>query len=282
MGGHFATFESAVHGIASAGALRKLRREYEATHPELKQVMTFGARMPRKEGAWWFAKEGRYALPFPGSDAAVVRRTQRLLVQGIGQDRTVQGLPQNMNPPLLPIQFSAYFTVGSYWNVLLFALYGGMVAFLAQYSVGRRILLALPRLFTMGMFSHAGPSQAQMDATSFSMNFYAQGYARDKLPALFATARAPGADKGRQSEWGARPKPDAEAVVRVAGPEPGYVATPKIMLAAALTILEERSALPEGGVLTPGAAFGKSKIINRLTSLGIQFTVVEQPHKVQA
>lgn len=289
MAGHFATYESAVHGIASAGALRSLRKQYEQAHPKDK-VMAFGARLPRREGAWWFAKEGRWALPFPGSDASVVRRTQRLQVQGIGQERVLKDTPQQMAVPVLPIQFAAYFTVGSYWSVLLFGVYGGLVSFLARWSVGRRLLLAFPRLFTMGMFSHEGPSQEQMDSTSFSMNFYARGYAREKLPVVFATARAPGGGStssgtgggpGSPSEWVAPPKPDAEAVVRVSGPEPGYVATPRILLAAALTILEERASLPEGGVLTPAAAFARSGIIERLNKLGLQFTVVEQPHKIR-
>lgn len=280
MAGHYATYESAVHGIASAARLRAVRKEYEVAHPKDK-VLAFGARLARREGAWWFAKEGRWALPFPGSDASVVRRTQRLLVQGVGQDRQVKDTPAQMAVPVLPIQFSAYFTVGSYWSVLLFGLYGGLVTTLARWSLGRRLLLAFPRLFTLGMFSHEGPSQEQMNATSFTMNFYARGYAREKLPVVFATARAPGAAAGSPRDWVAPPKPDAEAVVRVTGPEPGYVATPRLLLAAALTILEERPSLPEGGVLTPAACFARSSIIERLNKLGVQFSVVEQPHKIR-
>ena len=40
---------------------------------------------------------------------------------------------------------------------------------LAKFSLGRRLLLAFPRLFTFGLFSHAGPSEEQMAATSFAM-----------------------------------------------------------------------------------------------------------------
>ncbi|TWW67319.1 Saccharopine dehydrogenase-like oxidoreductase [Takifugu flavidus] len=57
--------------------------------------------------------------------------------------------------------------------------------------------------------------------------------------------------------------------------ECGYVATPITMVQAALTLLSEPSALPnKGGVYTPGAAFAKTTLIDRLKKHGIQFSVI--------
>jgi hypothetical protein len=72
-----------------------------------------------------------------------------------------------------------------------------------------------------------------------------------------------------------------EARVEVKGPEPGYVATPLLLLGAAFTLLEERIRAPaEGGgegawgVLTPATAFRGTRLIPRLQSLGISFQLV--------
>ncbi len=71
------------------------------------------------------------------------------------------------------------------------------------------------------------------------------------------------------------PAPDVEVTVRVSGPEPGYVATPLLLLGAAATLLAERDTLPvRGGVLTPAAAFRGSGLIQRLNALGVAFDVL--------
>uniref|UniRef100_A0A8B9GPG8 Saccharopine dehydrogenase-like oxidoreductase n=1 Tax=Astyanax mexicanus TaxID=7994 RepID=A0A8B9GPG8_ASTMX len=55
-----------------------------------------------------------------------------------------------------------------------------------------------------------------------------------------------------------------------------YVATPIAMVQAAFTILNEPDSLPKkGGVYTPGAAFAKTTLIDRLNKHGIQFSVNE-------
>uniref|UniRef100_A0A8D3DZN8 Saccharopine dehydrogenase-like oxidoreductase n=1 Tax=Scophthalmus maximus TaxID=52904 RepID=A0A8D3DZN8_SCOMX len=57
--------------------------------------------------------------------------------------------------------------------------------------------------------------------------------------------------------------------------ECGYVATPIAMVQAALTILNESTSLPKkGGVYTPGAAFAKTTLVDRLNKHGIQFSVI--------
>lgn len=69
--------------------------------------------------------------------------------------------------------------------------------------------------------------------------------------------------------------PNAHAVCRVKGPEPGYVATPIILVNAALALLANRSKLGPGGVWTAGALLKDTDLLERLQKHGIVFEMVE-------
>jgi len=57
------------------------------------------------------------------------------------------------------------------------------------------------------------------------------------------------------------------------GVDPGYGGTAKMVLASAIMLLTENKRLPvKGGVLTPGAAFGRTTLINHLEKEGILFS----------
>ncbi|XP_012872736.1 PREDICTED: saccharopine dehydrogenase-like oxidoreductase [Dipodomys ordii] len=57
--------------------------------------------------------------------------------------------------------------------------------------------------------------------------------------------------------------------------EAGYAATPIAMVQAAMTLLNDVSDLPKGGgVFTPGAAFSRTRLIDRLNQHGIEFSVI--------
>ena len=257
-GGHYATYESAVLGFASVAELQRTRRAYALRYPHLARVPLPGA-PPRRRGAW-SARGAHWVLPFPGSDASVVRRSQRALHGarllaggeegggGGGAAAAAAALPQ-------PVHYEAFFTVASTYSLVLAAAFGAALGALAPWAWGRRLLLALPGLFSGGIFSHAGPSEAQMAETSFTMAFTARG-----------SRGGGGAD-------------DAEVRCEVRGPEPGYVATPLLLLGAAFTLLEERAGSGGGGgggggVFTPAAAFRGTGLIARLRKLGIAFDVV--------
>jgi len=67
-------------------------------------------------------------------------------------------------------------------------------------------------------------------------------------------------------------KPDLKVIHEFAGPEPGYIATAKMLIACAMTLLEEQSRLPvKGGVFTPAFAFGRTTLMERLEKEGIVF-----------
>lgn len=72
--------------------------------------------------------------------------------------------------------------------------------------------------------------------------------------------------------------PNTHAVVQVKGPEPGYVATPIIMVNAALALMHARERLDVPcGVWTAGALLRKTDLLGRLQRNGVTFEVVEEP-----
>jgi len=257
-GAHFATYESAVLGVGSAAELRALRRG--AREPRLP---VHGAPAPRRPAVFWAPRERKWALHFPGSDASVVRRTQRALLAGGGGGGGGSGSPIGA-PPLLPVQYGAYFTVSGYLSLAGTILFGTVLQVLSRWAWGRRLLLAAPGFFSGGLFSHEGPSPAQRAATAFQMRFIAKGYAvgTPEAEAVLVPAGSP------------PPPPTHEAETVVGGPEPGYEATPLYLLGAAFTVLGEKEGQLPRGVLTPGAAFRGSSLLQRLLSLGLVFKEV--------
>ncbi|XP_031555647.1 saccharopine dehydrogenase-like oxidoreductase [Actinia tenebrosa] len=236
--GHYGTYQSIIHGIASnfEGNLKKIRRQiYPSPMP------TFGPKL-KKRGAVFYSNEiNKWCIPFLGSDVSVVRRSQR---------HRVQVLKENA------IQYGAYMGLPSLVAILLLMFFGAIFALLCRFQWGRNLLEKHPRFFSFGMFSHEGPTKQQREETSFSFLFCGAGYGKKTA--------------------GLRPlpaKPDSQIVVKVNGPEAGYVATPICMVQAAMTILEDK--LPnKGGVLTPAAAFSGTSLIDRLNKNGVKFSVV--------
>ena len=253
--GHFATLESAVAGIGSVGELKRVRSAYDAQYPG-SRVPRYGPALKKLEGPHWASAVRAYALPFIGADASVVRRTQRSLVAaGVAGPSHEQ----------LPVQFAAYVTFRSAFWLAAATVMGSLMSTLCKSRLGSKLVLALPRTFSLNTFSHEGPSEQQMATTAFSMTFFAQG--RTGTPAEVAAAKLPA---------------NTRATVLVSGPEPGYVATPRIVLAAAFELLEAASRVPaRGGVLTPAAAFRgpQSTLRARLESLGACKFEVLQPAK---
>ena len=321
--GHYATWESAINGFGSAKDLSIVRKSYAQKYSILSLLPVYGTKPPRHNGMFWSKLMGKWSMPFMGSDASVVRRTQRTLfldqtnhipssrsyqkttstnLSSSSSDSTVAYEPKYIDniPPLVPIQYACYFTLKNTYFMLITLLCGSCIGILAKWRWGRKFLLQFPKLFTYGLFTHEGPSQEQMNATSFSMTIYARGYskvlANEILSSpLYTNNRSSSKSntvnntsdsetsklitKSKQNQQ--LPRPDTEAIVKVSGPEPGYVATPKILLSAAFSVLQDSSLLPfSGGVFTPGAAFRNTKIIERMRSLGIDFSIVQAPKSI--
>lgn len=245
MCGHFPTWESAVGGFGSAKDFRQLRKSISSDPNALRPPKPVGPRPNRIPPGQWDSYGQGHVLPFPGSDASVVRRTQAR--------RQAQQKPT--------VHYSAYFTVPTRFIFLLFAFFGKLLEALAQFSWGRWLLLRFPRVFSYGLFSRAGPTEQQMAQTRFEMRFIGHGYAQ-------GTPSMPNAE------------PDQHVHVSIKGPEPGYIATPIIMVQTALTLQQERercqTAMGQGGVYTAGALFGETTLIQRLSKAGVLFEVTKR------
>ncbi|XP_056463832.1 saccharopine dehydrogenase-like oxidoreductase [Gadus chalcogrammus] len=231
---HDGTWQSAVYGVADGASLRSLRRKFK-----YQPLPVVGAKIKRRSALFYSNEVQQYAVPFMGTDPSVVKRTQRFLAEEQQES---------------PVQYGAYAGVGGVGNIIKMLVAGMMFMLLIKFNFGRNLLIKYPEFFSFGFFTKAGPTKSQMKDSSFQFAFYGEGYTEGKDPS--------------------QGKPDGKIRTLVQGPEAGYVATPIAMVQAALTILNEPNALPRtGGVYTPGAAFGKTTLIDRLHKHGIQFSV---------
>jgi hypothetical protein len=88
-----------------------------------------------------------------GADASVLRRTMSA--------RGGAGLPT--------AHFLASFVIEKKWNLWMLMIFGGLVQLLSKTVIGAALVLRWPKLLTCGAFSKEGPTQEQIDGTSFVM-----------------------------------------------------------------------------------------------------------------
>ncbi|NXP05440.1 SCPDL oxidoreductase, partial [Thinocorus orbignyianus] len=235
---HDGTWKSAVYGLADQDNLRKLRKQIGYA-----PVPVVGAKLKRRGLVFYNREFKEYSIPFMGSDVSVVKRSQRYLHTELQET---------------PVQYSAYVNVGGLGSVIKLMFAGILFLLLVKFSFGRKLLIKYPEFFSAGRFTKEGPTQKQMDGTSFRMTFFGEGYS-----------------EGTDPQNG---KPNVKICTEVKGPEPGYVATPIAMVQAGVSLLEDAACLPKrGGVYSPGAAFSKTKLIERLNKRGVEFSVISKP-----
>ncbi|NXC24926.1 SCPDL oxidoreductase, partial [Campylorhamphus procurvoides] len=235
---HDGTWKSAIYGLADEDNLRKLRKKIGYA-----PVPVVGAKLKRRGFVFYNREFKEYSTVFMASDSSVVKRTQRYLHTELQET---------------PVQYGAYLNIGGLGSVIKLWFAGMLFLLLTKFSFGRKLLTKYPEFFSGGRFTKEGPTQKQMDGTSFTMTFFGEGYSEGQDP-----------QKG---------KPNVKICTEVKGPEPGYVATPIAMVQAAVSLLEDAAFLPKrGGVYSPGAAFSKTKLIDRLNRRGVEFSVISKP-----
>jgi hypothetical protein len=239
--GHFPTFESAVQGFANAKELSNLRKQAaEKRGGGRIDLKIPGPKLNVDNKTTYDLRVHAWKLPFMGSDASVVKRTNAALAAA--------GKPAHHS--------AVYLTLPSRYATGLFTCFGAIFMLLAKQSWGRRLLLYFPSFFTCGTFSHRGPTPQQMAETSFEMVNIARGYSQG----------APSTPEEL---------PDMKITTRVAGPEPGYIACSIFVVAAAVTLIEEQDKLGIApGVYTPAFLFQNTSYVERLKSRGIVFEVL--------
>ncbi|XP_073528930.1 saccharopine dehydrogenase-like oxidoreductase [Phyllobates terribilis] len=234
---HEGTWQSAIHEAKDQSSLKNFRKK-----SALKPLPIIGKKLKRRGAVFYSNEVQKYSIPFVGSDASVVNRTQRYLYENLQET---------------PVQYAAYFAVGGIASVIKLMFAGFFFLLLTRCSCGRKLLIKYPKFFSFGYFSKEGPTERQMKESSFSLTFFGEGYSQ-----------------GIDPQQG---KPNVKICTQVSGPEVAYVATPIAMVQAGMTILKEPESLPKrGGVFTPGAAFSKTKLIDRLNKAGIHFTVLSK------
>ena len=236
------TFHAAVDGFnaASKGELKKSRA---------KVMNKFDVqKAPRRPAEWpkvpstpgnlpaYHEPSGMYALKFPGADAAAVLASWRY--QRIRDPEKHASVPQP--------RLSVCFACPDKWSAAKVLGFGAVFSVLAKFKTGCDILHGNPELFTNGTFTEGGPSDEELEKGYFKT--YSAAYGRTEEECVRATCE---------------------------GPEPGYVATPRMLVALAMTVLNHRDKLSfSGGVTPPGALFGScSEAYDKLRESGIVFTV---------
>jgi len=233
------TLESAIHGFLHAKELKPLRR---SLYPD--PMPKYDYRLPKRSALFFSNEVNKWCLPFPGSDKSVVTRTVRNLLSTSRLDK--------------PIEYTPFVVCKSLPMALGIIVFAMIFALMTSFKMGRDLLMSYPHIFSFGVFKKGGPTKKQIDGTSFSMTFVGQGY--------------DDAEKERNGQ-----KPNKIVTTKIMGPEPGYVTTPICMVQSAVTLLKGKgSMLTKGGVLTPGAAFWDSDIIERLEKRNIKFITVSE------
>lgn len=230
-----------VHGFGSVELLREIRKV-----SNLAPLPRTGPRLAFHKRLTYDRELQMYHVPFPFADSAIVRLSQQLFLTGYGEPpkKTSEAMPPT-------VQFAAYVLLPSLWIAILYYVYGFIFSFLTSSPWGRNLLLKHPERFSHGIFSKTEPSDADLRGTHFEMIFRAKGY-----PSKIAGTGMP------------------NQVIRLAvrGPEMGYIATPRIVLQCALTLLRRKpDQIVPLGVLTPSVAFWNTDIVERLQHVGITF-----------
>lgn len=175
-----------------------------------------------------------WCLPFPGSDRSVVMRTQRYFHD-----------TENKRP----VQMTAYVQTPSLWSTVLMAFSSLVFVTMAPFKAGQYLLerviyllslpqlifnsqmpLQYPRLFSFGVFDHAGPSEEELKKTTFTLTLIGKGWS----------------EKSSSINGGPTTPLNKELIVQVSGPDPGYFATAVCITQAALVLRDEIDKLPQG------------------------------------
>ncbi|KAK4882003.1 hypothetical protein RN001_005322 [Aquatica leii] len=238
---NYGTWESLIHSLTHANELRDLRRKLYPT-----PLPNFSPKLKPRASVHKCDLTDTWNVPFMGADRSVVVRTQRYLFE---------------QKKLRPVQIQVYMGLKSIFSLIALMIFGGIFQLLVKYEFGRKLLLDHPKIFSMGFFSHEGPSRQSTQSTSFALTFRGKGW-KEKLSEPEDSYDTP---------------PSDSIVCKVSGYDPGYGVTCSAVTLAAIVILEETDKLPQsGGVYSPGAAFYDTSLLNKLQNHCLAFEVIKK------
>ncbi|KAI3794019.1 hypothetical protein L1987_36644 [Smallanthus sonchifolius] len=255
--GNFATFESAVLGVANANKLTKLRRSCR----KRPRPLIPGYAPPKGPTIEHQEKIGLWATKLPSADATVVRRTLSMLTANPSGLRGVNENPKHAEKrvafwsKIKPAHFEVKIATKNLLGAIELIAVGLSIGLLGRFPIGKWLLLNFPSVFSLGYFRQHGPTDDEIASASFKMWFLGQGFSDANLVSK---------------------EPDTEIITRVTEPEIGYVTTPIILVQCALIVLQQRGDLPKGGVFPPGIVFGPTDLQDRLQENGVSFDVISK------
>lgn len=230
--GNFTTWESMVHGVSAPDELRGSRSGLRKKRwPAKVERVASGLKVHKLP---FISKHTNdWSMLFPGADAAIVRSTQKSLAAN------------GWSSPLP--WYHAYFSFRKVDGIVKALGLAAVFLPLSKLKKGRELLLKYPEIFSGAVVSKKGPTQTQIDQTSFQIEFRC------------FTSKAAGEN-------------DPAFVCKMTGPEPGYVATPIFMAESALYLLKNKQSItPNAGVYTPGVVFYHDSLLKRFYERGIRF-----------
>ncbi|XP_021297592.1 probable mitochondrial saccharopine dehydrogenase-like oxidoreductase At5g39410 [Herrania umbratica] len=257
--GNFATYESAVLGVANMDKLREFRR----SRPKRPRPVIPGPPPSRGPMIEHQEKIGLRAVKLPSADAVVVQRTLVTLIEnphglpGVNESVEHTEKREAFWSSVKPAHFGVKIGSKSLLGIYRIIGVGMFIGLLGRISFGRWLLLKFPSFFSLGWFRKRGPSEDEVRSASFKMWFVGYGFSDSSLASQ------------------ANSKPDMQIITRVMGPEIGYVTTPIVLLQCALILLSQRESLPKGGAFTPGVVFGPH-LQERLQENGISFDLISK------
>lgn len=242
--GNATTFISAILGFASVSELRAIRKKSHRSVPYVGQPLKLS------KGPRWEPRQAAWAIPASVADVPIVKLGQQMVENHIDTYKAGYRCGSYKPRQLAPVYFAGYFCFASYLSVLYFSYLGFILSLGARFQWFRNWMISHPDMASLGIFKSNGPSQKQLNESSFAMTFIGRG----------------------TTQQGS----NLEIRTTVKGPEMGYVATPILVAGCASMLLdrEVRKYVPHG-VLTPAAAFNcaAETIIRKLDSRGVHFAV---------
>ncbi|XP_063912064.1 saccharopine dehydrogenase-like oxidoreductase [Zophobas morio] len=235
----YGTWESAIHGLAHAkdlGAVRKklFSNKLPVFEPKL-QVITRPHKSKLPQG---------WAVPFPGADRSVVKRSQRFFYERAKKR---------------PVQIEVYLILKSFRTIPKLAMLNFVVQSLAQYKRGQELLLEHPEKFSNGVFTKGAPSEEKNENSRFTVTLCGEGW-KEGVAHADHKHTVP---------------PNKAICGKVNVISPAYGGTCMLLVLSGIIVITETEKMPPaGGVYSPGYAFANTTLIEQLNQNGVTFEVV--------
>ncbi|XP_023216295.1 saccharopine dehydrogenase-like oxidoreductase [Centruroides sculpturatus] len=186
----------------------------------------------------------RWCLPYPACDKTVAIRSQ-LFNYNYKNERAVQ--------------INTYF-MSTFFNFFLTIIMAFIFFVFLNFKLGRQLLKSYPKVFSLGLFQEGGPTRQQLKESTFNIIYWAEGW-NDKL----------------EIDQNHTEPPNKFMKVVLNAPNAAFLTTSLCMVQAGIVCLKETENMPgSGGVLTPGAAFENTSLLERLQKFGMEFSIMEK------